>query len=217
MLRRAFVRGAVLAVMVAGPAAVRAEEDMRTAVQFLAGLRERGLYDLACEYLELLRNDRSTPEEIRSTIDYDKGQLLVDEAAKTGDLVRRKDLLDQARGDIATFVEKQPKHARASEAVIALARLYVERGHLALLTAGELDPVKDKEEKAVKLKEARDSFDAARAAYTKAETQLEAEFKNFPIFLPNNDPRKDQKDRVHGNLMDAQLEKAIDDYEQGET
>ncbi|MDR3636162.1 MAG: tetratricopeptide repeat protein [Isosphaeraceae bacterium] len=217
MLRRGFVRGAVLAVVLAGPAAVRADEDMRTAAQFLAGLRERGYFDLAGEYLELLRNDKSTPEEIRSTIDYDKGQLLVDEAAKTGDLVRRKDLLDQARGDIATFVQKHPKHPRASEAAVALARLYVERGHLALLTAGELDPVKDKDEKAVKLKEARDSFDAARVAYTKAETQLEAEFKTFPNYLPDNDPRKDQKDKVHGDLMDAQLQKAIDDYEQGET
>jgi tetratricopeptide (TPR) repeat protein len=217
MLRRAFVGGAVLAAVLTGPAALRAGEDMRTATEFLAGLRERGYFDLAGEYLELLRNDKSTPAEIRSTIDYDKGQLLVDEASKTGDLVRRKDLLDQARGDIATFVEKNPKHPRASEAAVALARLFVERGHLALLTAGELDPVKDKDEKAVKLKEARDSFDAARVAYTKAETQLETEFKTFPNYLPENDPRKDQKDRVHAALMDTQLQKAIDDYEQGET
>lgn len=217
MLRRAFLRGAVLAAVLAGPAAVRAEEDMRTATQFFIGLRERGYYDLASEYLELLRNDPSTPDEIRATIDYDKGQLLVDEAAKTGDLGRRKDLLDQARGDIATFVEKHPKHPRASEAAVALARLFVERGHTALLAAGELDPVKDKDEKAVKLKEARDSFDAARVAYTKAEGQLEAEFKTFPNFLPPDDPRKEHKDRVHNELMDAQLQKAINDYEQGET
>lgn len=217
MLRRALVRGAALAMVLAAPAAVRADEDMRNAAQFLAGLRERGYYDLAGEFLEALRNDKATLEEIRSTIDYDKGQLLVDEAAKTGDLVRRKDLLDQARGDIATFVEKNPKHVRASEAAVALARLFVERGHLALLTAGELDPVKDKEEKATKLKEARDSYDAARAAYTKAETQLEAKFKEYPNYLADNDPRKEQKDKVHAALMDAQLQKAIDDYEQGET
>ena len=217
MLRRVFVRGALLASLLAGPAAVRAEEDMRTATEFLAGLRERGYFDLAGEYLELLRSDKSTPPEIRATIDYDKGQLLVDEASKTGDLVRRKDLLDQARGDIASFIEKHPKHARASEAAMALARLFVERGHLALMTASELDPVKDKDEKAVKLKEARDSLDAARAAYTKAEGQLEAEFKTFPNYLPDNDPRKAQKDKVHSHLMDAQLQKAVGDYEQGET
>ena len=95
-----------------------------------------------------------------------------------------------------------------------LARLLVERGHLAVLLGEESE---DKAEKNAKLIEARTSFDQARAAYVKADERLTAEFKAFPNFLADDDPRKPRRERSHAGMMDAELQKAIVDYEQGQT
>jgi tetratricopeptide (TPR) repeat protein len=220
MLRRvvppAAVLGMMLLVLVLSSVSrpVRADEDPRTALDFVQALRERGLFDVASDYLEKLRSDPGIPAEIRAVIDYEVGRLLIDEAAKTGDLVRRKELLEQARGRLDTFTKSQPNHEFASEALVQLARLLVERGHLAVLLGEETE---DKGEKAAKLAEARTSFDQARAAYTKADERLTTEFKAFPNFLPDDDPRKARRDRTHAAMMDAELQKAIVDYEQGQT
>jgi TolA-binding protein len=196
------------------PGVGRGDEDPRTALDFVQALREKGFFDLASTYLEQLRSEKAAPDEIRTVIDYEFGRLLIDEAAKTGDLVRRKELLEQARNRLDDFTKAQPNHALASEALVQLARLLVERGHLAVLLGEETE---DKAEKAARLVEARGSFDQARAAYTKADERLKAEFKAFPNFLPDDDPRKAKRDRTHIAMMDAELQKAIVDYEQGQT
>jgi hypothetical protein len=216
MLRRAFATGAVLAGVLAVLPTGRGDEDPKTATQFLQGLRDRGYYDLAAEYLEELRNDPKVPADLRALTDYEQGRILLEEASKSGDLVRRKDLLDQARTKLAAFTEHNPKHPKRPEALVQLARLLVERGHLALLFSQEADE-KEKAEKAAKLAEARASFDQARTEYAKAEEQLAAAFKTYPPFIPEGDPRKEQRDQVHSALMDSQLQKAVVDYEEGQT
>jgi tetratricopeptide (TPR) repeat protein len=212
MLRRALPLLAALAAILAGPAV--GDEDPRTALDFEQALREKGYFDLAGDYLERLRSEKSTPDEIRTVIDYEFGRLLIDEAAKTGDLVRRKELLEQARNRLDSFTKAHANHEFASEALVQLARLLVERGHLAVLLGEESE---DKAEKNAKLVEARTSFDQARTAYIKADERLTAEFKAFPNFIPDDDPRKRKRERSHAAMMDAQLQKAIVDYEQGQT
>jgi tetratricopeptide (TPR) repeat protein len=212
MLRRLLPLLAALCATL--PGVGRADEDPRTALDFVQALREKGFFDLASSYLEQLRTEKATPDEIRTVIDYELGRLLIDEASKTGDLVHRKELLEQARNRLDAFTKAQPNHALASEALVQLARLLVERGHLAVLLGEETE---DKGEKAARLVEARASFDQARAAYTKADERLKAEFKAYPNFLPDDDPRKSKRDRTHVAMMDAELQKAIVDYEQGQT
>jgi len=214
MLRRQFAPMTVLGLVLAISGPVGAEEDPRTALDFVQALRERGFFDVASDYLEKLRVDAGTPSEIRAIIDYEFGKLAIDEAAKTGDLVRRKEMLEQARNWLDAFTKSQPNHELASEALVQLARLLVERGHLAVLLGEETE---DKAEKNAKLVEARTSFDQARAAYIKADERLSAEFKAFPNFLADDDPRKAKRDRTHSAMMDAELQKAIVDYEEGQT
>src|SRR4051794_8963758 len=216
MLRRAIPLAALLVatLVAARPGLVRGDEDPRTALDFVQALRERGYFDLASDYLEKLRSEKGTPEEVRAVIEYEFGRLLTDEASKTGDLVRRKELLEQSRGRLEAFTKAHPDHELASEALVQLARLLVERGHLAVLLGEETE---DKAEKEAKLVEARASFNQARAAYIKADERLSAEFKKFPNFLAEEDKRREKRDRTHAAMMDAELQKAIVDYEQGQT
>src|SRR4051794_7482131 len=74
------------------PIQSRGDEDPRTALEFVQSLREKGFFDVATTYLEKLRNEKSTPDSIKAVLEYELGRLLIDEASKTGDLVRRKEL-----------------------------------------------------------------------------------------------------------------------------
>jgi cellulose synthase operon protein C len=212
MLRRAIVLAAAVAGV--GLPTARGDEDIRTASAFVQGLREHKYYDLATEYLERLRKATSTPPDLRATIDYELGRILLDEASSTGDLGRKRELLEEARAKLDAFTKANPKHDLFVEASVQKARLLVERGHLARLQGDESE---DKAEKAAKLAEARSSFDQARKAYAEADERLQAAFKEFPPFIPEGDPRKAERDRVHTAMMDAQIQKAIVDHEQGDT
>ncbi len=195
------------------PTSLRADEDARSAPDFVQGLRDRGYFDLATEYLERIKTQADTPAEYRVVIDYELGRMLVDEASRSGDLARRQELLEQARERLNAFTKANPNHAKASDALIELARLLVERGHLALLQADELEA----KEREGKLSEARAFFEQARAAFVGAEEKLKAAFAKYPPFIPDGDPKKEEKERIHTSLMMAQLQKAIVDYEQGQT
>ncbi len=214
MLRWAIVLAAAMAGVGVGLPSTRGDEDVRTAPAFVQGLREHRYYDLATEYLERLRKAPATPADLRATIDYEEGRVLLDEASTTGDLGRRKELLEEARTKLDAFTKANPKHERFAEASVQKARLLVERGHLAVLQGDESE---DKAEKAAKLAEARSSFDQARTAYAEADERLQAALKPFPPFIPDGDPRKAERYRIHTAMMDAQLQKAIVDYEQGQT
>jgi len=214
MSRRPFAIVAVLMAPLVWLAPAAGADDSRDALRFIRGLRERGYFDLASEYLERLRQDPGTPADLRATVDYELGRLLLDEAAKTGDLVHRKEMLDRARGKLDTFTKANPGHPLAAEALVQLARLLVERGHLAMLLSEETQV---KAEKEPKIAEARTSFDQARAAYTRAEEQLQKAYKPLVGFIPEDDPREEERDRTHNALMDAQLQKAVVDFEQAHT
>jgi len=189
-------------------------EDARTASAFVDGLRERGLLELAADYLERVARQPDAPAELVQTADYELGRLFLDEAQATGDLVRQKDLLDQARQKLDGFAKANPKHPKAADALVEMARILVLRGELAELQA---DDTEVKAEKDAKLAEARGAFDQAHVAYTSADDQLKAAFDKFPKFIPEGDPRKDERERVQTALLNAKLQGALVDYKQGGT
>ncbi|MGE3819521.1 MAG: hypothetical protein AB7I30_08800, partial [Isosphaeraceae bacterium] len=206
--------GVVLATIGTEPSPTTAAEDPRTASTFLQGLRDRGYFDLAAEYLERLRAESATPPELSEVIDYELGRTYLDEASRTGDLVRRRDLLDKARVRLETFTREHANHLNAPEAFVQLARLMVERGHLAKI---EADDATEDDVRETKLAEARASFDQARPAYDTAIKTLKDAYEKFPRFLTADDPRFPQREQTHNALMQAQLQRAVVDYEQAQT
>src|SRR4029077_3105526 len=108
-----------------GPGAIAAEggEDPRTALRFLQDLRDRGLHDLALEFIDQLRSDPQLPADLKVVLDYEEGRTQIDEAAKSSDLVRRRELLEQARTKLEGFVNAQPKHPLAREVLVQIARM----------------------------------------------------------------------------------------------
>jgi tetratricopeptide (TPR) repeat protein len=218
MSRPAKSRRVVLAGVVIGVAfyvaPVRSGEDPRTALAFLEELRERGFHDLALEYLGLLRGDPAQPANIKDILDYEEGRTLIDEAAKSSDLVLREDLLKEARDKLEAFVKAHPQLPQTRDALVQMAKLLIERGHLAMLSSEETqDPAK----KEAKVGEARAAFSQAHEAYVKAIEPLSSAHKKFPGFIPDNDPRKAERDQIYYALLGAMLQKGVADYELAQT
>ena len=78
---------ATVVVLTAGAGAGRAGEDPRIAEKFLQALRDKGLFDLALDYIDQLRADPALPADLKAVLDYHEGTTLIDEAARSGDLV----------------------------------------------------------------------------------------------------------------------------------
>ena len=218
MASRAFSVGLLLAAASAllgtSTSPARGQHDAKTTSAFIQGLRDRGYHDLAADYLEQLRTRPDTPPELLETIDFELGRVLIDEAAKTGDLVHRKEVLDQARIRLDAFTKAHANHPKAAEAALQLGRLLIERASLIMIQADDTD---DKAEKEARRGEARGTFDQARAAFETAEKPFAVAFEKFPISLPETDPRRTERDRAQSSMLDALLQRAVVDYEQGLT
>lgn len=194
-------------------------------LRFVQGLRERGYFDLALEYVQGLLKQDGLPEALRGALRYELGRGRLEEATATADLDRRQVILEQARQELDGFVRAYPDHRLTSEALVQLARLYVERGHTALLQANEVRTVDEEGreipsgqlERQARLNAARAAFAEARTAYDAAEGRLKAAYDAFPKFIPEGDPRRAARDRAHTALMDDQLQRAIVDYEEAQT
>jgi len=191
-----------------------AQQDPRVAERFLQALREKGLHDLALDDIELLRGDSGIPAELKMELDYHKGRTLVDEASKTSDLARRRELLDRASSRLERFVQEHPENPLAREALIEIARRIYERGHLAVLVAGE---TQDAARKTEKLDEARAAFHEARQAFGRASERLQTEYQKYAGFIAKDDPRLEERDKVLALMLDALLKRAVTIYELGQT
>lgn len=213
MTRRAL--SICLALAVSGAVATaRAADDPRFAAGFVQGLRERGYYDLALEYLAALRADKDTPPELRARLDFEEGRALVDAATHGSDPEVSRRQFDQARDRLEAYIKANPGKAETVEAMVDLAHLLYERGRNATI---EADEAKTPTEKDVKLVAARGFFDSARASYNQAFDRLDAKLKNYPTFLEDNDPLKAERERVHSSRMNAELQRAVVDYEAAQT
>jgi len=211
-------RGIVLAwmaVVLAGAGtSVRAGEDPRTALAFIKELKERGLHDLALDYINQLRSDPAQPDNVKVVLDYEEGRTLIDEAAKSGDLVRREDLLKEAREKLEGFVKGHPQLRQSRDARVQIGKLLIESGHTALQMSDETtDPAK----KQAKVAEARAAFAEAHASYATVIEPLQAEHKRFAGYIDKADPRVAERDAIYSTLLDAMLQKGVADYELAET
>ncbi|WZO98848.1 tetratricopeptide repeat protein [Isosphaeraceae bacterium EP7] len=217
MVRRAYWPALALVASL-GAGVVGAQEpsadDPRTALEFIQGLRDRRYHDLAVEAVERLRGQADLPPEIKSVLDYELGRTLLDEASSAADLEQRSKLLDQARGRLDAFTKAEPNHPKASEALVQLARLLVERGHLSVLLGEDSGTPAAKE---AKLAEARGSFVQARATYDAANKILGAAYATFPKFLPAGDARIKARDLALNAMIQGQLQRALVDYEEAQT
>ncbi|QEH33575.1 Tetratricopeptide repeat protein [Aquisphaera giovannonii] len=209
---RVVVAAISLVSILAGPGTplARGGEDPRTATAFLQALRDRGLADLAIDYIDILRHDPACPPDLRASLDYVEGSTLIDEATRINDATRQQELLEQARARLEGFLKAQPGHALSRQARVQLARLLFERGRSTMLIAEEIQVPS---QKAAKVDEARALYAKARDAYGEAVTVFGNALKAYPVSLPANDPRVAERNSLENDHLFATLKKGIAQYE----
>lgn len=202
----------LLAATALSPLAASAD-DPRFARPFAEGLRDRGLYDLALEYLDELRRAPDLPDEFRQSLDYQEARVLIDAARRDNDPEVRRERLDRARVRIEAFVRDHPDRPEATEALVGLANLLYERGRTEVDFAGEARNPADKENR---LASARAFFGNARESFGQAVERLAAKLKSYPISLPADDPRRVERETVRGTMIQSELQREIVNYDEAQ-
>src|SRR5436190_6979025 len=86
------------------------------AEEFVKGLQERGMHELALEYLEQLKTSPVADDSVRRKIPYLRGAALIEQSRQAADSTARSKLLDQARQELEKYVEANPHSVQGAEA-----------------------------------------------------------------------------------------------------
>ncbi|RUL88883.1 tetratricopeptide repeat protein [Tautonia sociabilis] len=188
---------------------------MRRHLAFLEGLRDRGYFDLADDYLDRLRDDPQLPEGIAPLLAFERGRGKIEESQVAQDLERRDLLLDQARSAFDAFLREYPTHELAPEAKVQLAQVLYQRGQTAALKADEAERP---EERDTLLAAARAAFAQAKASFDQALIDLRNAYEAFPAgFIEESDPTHALREEAQRRLIDATLKRALIDYDEAQT
>ncbi|HUT93568.1 MAG TPA: hypothetical protein VMY37_29155 [Thermoguttaceae bacterium] len=194
-------------------AAVRRGEAAEEAWRFLEGLRERGYYDMALDYLTRIEVSPQCPEDLKEQIDYERGVTLIAASRVAG--AAREQQLDQARDALQKFVAGHPQHALAATANTQLANVLVERGRMKAELATR--PSKSADEKKQLMAEARKHYEEAQKVFVAAEQRVYERAKALEEEAKTDSKKVAERDEARRDLLQARLYLAGVIYEIGKT
>jgi tetratricopeptide (TPR) repeat protein len=176
VLRRGFLL-AVLSGAILPAAAVGTEP----AEEFLRGLKERGLNELALDYLERMKTSPLVGEEFRRQIPYHRGVVLIEQSRQSADPAVRSRLLDQARAELERFAQDNPDSVESAEAQMQLGTMQLDRGQQLMADARKLpDAAAYDAERIAQAREARRHYQDGRAMFELAAGIYSSELEKLP-------------------------------------
>jgi tetratricopeptide (TPR) repeat protein len=151
------------------------------AEEFVKGLQERGLHELALEYLDGLKSSPLADEATRKQIPYLRGVALIEQSRQPTDPAARNKLLEDARKELEQFAETNPESVQGAEAQLQLATVQMTRGQELVAQAGQLPKEKTYDAQRNELgRDARLQFAEARDTYQRAESAFSKELEKLP-------------------------------------
>jgi hypothetical protein len=149
-----------------------AADDVR---KFIEGLRERRYYDTAADYLETLTADERISPEVKQTLPYEQGIVLIESALSLRDPAMRDRKLDVAQSKLKAFLSANAKHELAHQAQQQLAGVLRFRADALLAPTNSTNPASPQIRK-----EAGNLYDQARGMYSDAAKRLRAKLDELP-------------------------------------
>ncbi len=215
-LARSTLFGAIL--LVSAVLGVRPCDAAEEAWKFLDGLRHRGYYDIAIEYLDQAGGKADIPADFKDEVDYQAGITLLDSSRLAETIDARQRQLEQARQRFEKFLKAHAQHPRAAEAEAELAKVLVERGKIGMELAAS--PSKSTAEKQRLTENARQLFRDAQKTFEAAEARLRTSLKELESAKPDEkrSPRElQQRDQMRGQFVQTRLCVASTMYEIAQT
>jgi len=185
-------------------------------LQFAEGLRQRGYYDTAIEYLDSLKTRADLPPEIREVLDLERGVTLQQMGAASRVEDEREKALTDAAAALQAFLAQHGQHPQAAMANSLLGELLFNRSESLIWKTLEQESA---EARAPLQAEARGLIDQARGIFQTAHDQYRAQYEKFPKFI---DESKDeelllQRQEAENRYLRALLNLARCTYERGQT
>lgn len=148
---------------------------------FVKGLQERGLDELAIEYLDRVKTSPIADDATKKRVPYLRGVALLDKAKRSTDPAERNKLLDAARQELEQFADTNPNSVPGAEAQLQLAMVQMTRGQELAAQSAALPKEKAYDSQRKDLgREARLRFAEAHETFGRAESAFSAELDKLP-------------------------------------
>ena len=185
-------------------------------VQFVEGLRSRGYYDTAVEFLDDLSVRTDLPGEVRDVLDLQRGITLQQMGTAARVPEDRENYLSQAEMAFRKFTAEHANHSEAAFANSSLGELLFERARSLIW---QTDSASSADKKPSLQAEARKLIDDAEAIYKKAFDLYETQYKSFPTFIDQaRDPEPfQQRLEAEARYLRAWFNLSRCTYERGQT
>ncbi|MEY3173467.1 MAG: hypothetical protein RLZZ436_1381, partial [Planctomycetota bacterium] len=154
---------------------------------FVSGLRDRGYFDTALEYLDKQASNTALAPEIREVLDFERGQTLQQAGAASRVPDDRTKFFADSEVALQKFLTEHPQHPLAARANSLLGELLFDRSESLIWAAAEKSAA---EERAPLQNEARTLVDRAKAIFQTAHDQYKTQYEAFPKFI---DEAKDEE------------------------
>jgi hypothetical protein len=186
-----------LSTVLAATWPVPAEEPPH--LEFVRGLRARGMADLALQYLQ--SKSQNPPADLAVVLPLEMAKARLDLAATRPDPAGRLAEQNLARAELEQFVKSNPKHPLAAEASLQIARIAALQGKAQLSRA--------RRQEAKNLQQAECA--RARALFEQAAQQLQASTSQIDAQLANyGNPANSQAETEKQTLTQARLQAELD-------
>jgi hypothetical protein len=212
-MRRLFLLLAVLALATHTSAQ---EADYREDLRLVEALRARGDVDLALEQLKRL--EATATPELKKELPLELAKTRLRLASEEPDTTKRLAMYRESMGDFQKFIAADPKHPRAPEASLDIARLLnaIGKAELSMAYLSE-----DDSKRQSLSKQGRDTLANAQKHLMTAEKMLTAAREKLPD--PEAEPDAAKKKlarqavaRADAEILQATFERAMNLYEQAE-
>lgn len=174
-------------------------------IDFVRGLRARGMPDLALQYLEQLRFKPSRAVAAVLPLEFAKTRLEL--AAGLNSAKSREAAQLQARQELEAFLKANPNHPMASEAALQLARVSVLQGKARLSAARRVEGKSNRQAE----------FARARSQLEDAGHQLQMAMGKLESQLASGDLPASEKQTLVQSRQQAELDRGINLLEQAQT
>ena len=148
--------------------------------EFLSGLRERGYFDVAFDYLDSLQESNLISAEQHSTLPYERAVTHIEASRVERDPVKRTRLLDKSQQGLQAFLSSENDHRYVSSARRQLGNVLVERARMNLAESEKAEAYEEQE----RLRQtARKQFGEAQKAFAGLEEDLREKLKGLPAHI----------------------------------
>jgi len=184
-------------------------------LEFVAGLRARGYFDTALDYLAEIETQQDVPADIKAVILFERGLTHLQQSRSDRSPEARSKRLDLAQAQFEQFVKAHPNHAQAGEANSQQASILLGRAQVNVWQARSPSNASRKDQLRT---DARQLIGRARLILKTAHDQFRTKYESFAKFIPPEEKKQyAARARAELDYMKAQLDLAHCTYEEGQT